>query len=174
MTFHQLINQERCVMSVKKKYEFYMKIDGENKLIELKYLKKVLREIINDDIDSVQFEEWWKLYDKKRSKSKAKKIFNRVINSKNVGELMEHTREYVQSTLDVQFRKDPSSYLNQESWNDVIIIKSNPEDEAAKEEEIKEKRYLERMKKQNEQYDNNNFASTEEVSDILKSWRLNK
>ena len=162
-------------MSVKKKYEFYMKIDGKNILVEIKQLKKILKEIINDDLDNVQFEQWWKLYDKKRSKAKAKKIFNRIINSKNVGELMEHTKQYVKSTPDIQFRKDPSTYLNQESWNDVVIIKTNPEDEAAKE-EMREKRYLQKMRKQHEQYndESNNYASAKEVADILKNMGLNK
>ena len=33
--------------------------------------------------------------------------------------------EYVRSTPNRQYRKDPSTYLNQESWNDEIIF---PED----------------------------------------------
>ena len=76
----------------------------------------------------------------------------------------------------MQFRKDPSTYLNQESWNDVIIIKSNPEDEVAKEEEIREKRYLEKMRRQNESYNigGQEAASTKEVSAILKNWKLSK
>ena len=153
-----------------------MKIDGKNQLVNIKHLKKILKEIVNDDLDNVQFEEWWKLYDKKRSKAKAKKIFNRIINSKNVGELMEHTKQYVKSTPDIQFRKDPSTYLNQESWNDVVIIKTNPEDEAKKEAAIAEEKYLQSMRRQNEQYsNNNNFASTEEIADALKEgWGLNK
>ena len=153
-----------------------MKVNGKNNLVDIKQLKNVFKEIINDDVNSVQFEEWWKLYNKKRSKAKAKKIFNRVINSKNVGELMEHTKQYVKSTPDIQFRKDPSTYLNQESWNDVVIIKTNPEDEAAKEEEMREKRYLQKMRKQHEQYndESNNYASAKEVADILKNMGLNK
>ena len=157
-------------MSAKQKIEFLVRINNKEQWVEGKVLKGLLGK---NNVENVQFEEWWKLYDKKRSKAKAKKIFNRVINSKNVGELMEHTKRYVISTPDIQFRKDPSTYLNQESWNDEIIINISPEDEAAKEEERKEKRYLDRMKRQNEQYNNNNFASTEEVSDILKSWRIN-
>tara|TARA_R100000781_G_scaffold109178_1_gene73998 strand:+ start:397 stop:888 length:492 start_codon:yes stop_codon:yes gene_type:complete len=163
-------------MSVKKKYEFYMKIDGENQMVEMKHLKKILKEIINDDLDNVQFEQWWKLYDKKRAKVKVKKIFNRVINSKNVGELMEHTKQYVKSTPEIQYRKDPSTYLNQESWNDVVIIKTNPEDEALKEAEIAEKRYLHKQRMKLKQYsdDNNDYASPKEVADILKNMRFNK
>lgn len=153
-----------------------MKVNGENQLVEIKHLKKILKHIINDEIDNVQFEEWWKLYDKKRAKVKVKKIFNRVINSKNVGELMEHTKQYVKSTPDVQYRKDPSTYLNQESWNDIIIIKTNPEEERAKEEEIREKRFLKEMRMRNEQYNNgsNNYASPKEIADILKDARFNK
>ena len=113
-----------------------MKVNGENQMVELSQLKKIFKEIINDDLDNVQFEQWWKLYDKKRAKVKVKKIFNRVINSKNDGELMEHTKQYVKSTPDIQYRKDPSTYLNQESWKDVVIIITNPEDEAFKEAEM--------------------------------------
>ena len=156
-----------------------MKIDGKNILVEIKQLKKILKEIINDDLDNVQFEQWWKLYDKKRSKAKAKKIFNRVINSKNVGELMEHTKQYVKSTPDIQFRKDPSTYLNQESWNDVVIIKTNPEDEAAKEEEMREKRFLEKMRRQTAQYNDMVEPASEKetkmyIADIVKNMRYNK
>ena len=36
-----------------------------------------------------------------------------------------HVQNYVDSTPDKQFRKDPTTYLNNECWNDEIIVKTN-------------------------------------------------
>jgi hypothetical protein len=35
---------------------------------------------------------------------------------------MEHLELYVRSTPDIQYRKNPLTYLNSESWNNEIII----------------------------------------------------
>jgi len=67
------------------------------------------------------FEDFWLLYDKKRSKKKANKFWNKL-KHKDKEEIMRTLPDYIQSTPDKQFRKDPCTYLYNESWNDEIII----------------------------------------------------
>lgn len=68
------------------------------------------------------FEEWWKLFDYKKSKSKAKVSWRRHVKNKELVEvIMNHTKQYVASTPDKQYRKHPTTYLNGHSWNDEII-----------------------------------------------------
>jgi hypothetical protein len=67
------------------------------------------------------FEEWWKLFDYKKSKSKAKVSWKRHVKNKELVEvIMNHTKQYVASTPDKQYRKHPTTYLNGHSWNDEI------------------------------------------------------
>jgi len=75
-----------------------------------------------------EFEKIWKLYGKKGNK---KTSARRWANLKN------HCREaaskhiplYIQSTPDLQFRKNFETYLNQECWNDEIFTKDEKRDE---------------------------------------------
>lgn len=71
-----------------------------------------------------RFDDWWDLYDKGRSKAKCKKKWEKI--SQEVREeIMIHTGDYVRATPDKQYRKDPTTYLNNESWNDEIIVRTN-------------------------------------------------
>ena len=79
----------------------------------------------NKDIDS-DFENFWNLYDKKvGDKNKIIKKFN-ALKEADKTKIFESLPEYIISTPDKKFRKNPETYLNNHSWNDEIIkINSN-------------------------------------------------
>jgi len=67
-----------------------------------------------------QFEQWWLLYDYKISKDKAQKSWNKL-NEQEKDLALQTVTLYVESTPDKSFRKHPTTYLNQKSFNDEII-----------------------------------------------------
>ena len=73
-------------------------------------------------IDSA-FNEWWDSYDKKVSKDKAIAKWN-ILTSDEKQLALKIVQEYVNSTPDKTFRKDPTTYLNNKSFNDEIIIRN--------------------------------------------------
>jgi cell fate (sporulation/competence/biofilm development) regulator YlbF (YheA/YmcA/DUF963 family) len=78
--------------------------------------KKVNKVNIIDE----QFEEFWDLYDYKKSRDKAEKAW-KTLNQQEKALALQHAPVYAQSTPDKQFRKHPTTYLNSKSFNDEII-----------------------------------------------------
>lgn len=76
------------------------------------------------------FEDWWNMYNKKRGKKKAKQKWDRLTVAQQVA-CLNATPNYVASTPDPIYRKDPLTYLNGECWNDEIILKQNHEQQRA-------------------------------------------
>lgn len=69
------------------------------------------------------FEDFWELYDKKRgSIDKIRTKWDRL-KQKDKEEIMAYIPNYIQAQPDKQFRKDPSTFLNNKSWQDEIITK---------------------------------------------------
>lgn len=66
------------------------------------------------------FEDFWNLYDKKQDRPKCEKKWEKIKQGARE-KIMEHLELYVRSTPDIQYRKNPLTYLNNESWNDEII-----------------------------------------------------
>jgi hypothetical protein len=74
--------------------------------------------------DKLSFEYVWELYGKKG---------NRKTSERKWANLKKHCREaalkhmplYVQSTPNKQYRKNFETYINQEAWNDEIILNNN-------------------------------------------------
>jgi uncharacterized protein YdaU (DUF1376 family) len=90
-------------------------------------------EDINEDINrnknkteilDAKFEDWWLWYDYKISKDKAKKSWNKL-NEREKDLALQTVQAYVESTPDKSFRKHPTTYLNQKSFNDEIITRNN-------------------------------------------------
>ena len=82
-------------------------------------------EDVNRNINKVKiidtlFEEFWDLYDYKKSKDKAEKAW-KTLNKEEKALALHHTPLYVKSTPDKQFRKHPTTYLNNKNFNDEII-----------------------------------------------------
>ena len=102
---------------------------GQPKWISLSEFKKILRSTKSNSpcppkLNKVDgFERWWKLYDYKKAKSKAEISWNRHVKKEFVEVVINHTKQYVEATPEKQFRKHPTTYLNQHSWNDEITKK---------------------------------------------------
>lgn len=69
------------------------------------------------------FDEWWDKYDKKINKDKAISKWN-ILTNEEKQLALKIVESYVDSTPDKTFRKDPTTYLNNKSFNDEIIIRS--------------------------------------------------
>lgn len=72
-----------------------------------------------------QFEEFWNLYDYKKSKEKAEKVW-KTLTTEEKNQAIYHAPLYAQSTPDKTYRKHPTTYLNQKSFNDEIIQRVDP------------------------------------------------
>ena len=82
-------------------------------------------EDVNRNINKVKiidtlFEEFWDLYDYKKSRDKAEKAW-KTLNKEEKALALQHAPVYAKSTPDKQFRKHPTTYLNNKSFNDEII-----------------------------------------------------
>lgn len=77
---------------------------------------------LTDEIN-VPFEFWWDEYKKKVGDiKKLRKKWSALKDDERL-KAIDHTRQYVLSTPDKQYRKNPETYLNNKSWNDEIIFK---------------------------------------------------
>lgn len=64
------------------------------------------------------FLKFWNIYNKKTDSKKCKDKFMKL-HRKEVEKILEVVQEYVNSTPDVQFRKNPLTWLNGKCWNDI-------------------------------------------------------
>lgn len=67
------------------------------------------------------FDDFWDTYGKKMDRPKCEKKWKKIKQAARE-KIMEHLELYVRSTPDIQFRKNPLTYLNSESWENEIII----------------------------------------------------
>jgi len=74
--------------------------------------------------DTSDFNIFWKKYDKKVDRSKCEKLWNKI-NPAIYPRVQSHVEEYVKSTPDKKYRKNPATYLFNECWNNEIIIPAN-------------------------------------------------
>jgi len=73
----------------------------------------------NKNIDAQKmFDEWWDTYPRKVSKKAALSAFQIAIKKIEFDVLMKATRAYATLDIDVQYIAYPTTYLNQERWND--------------------------------------------------------
>ena len=87
---------------------------------------------LNSEEMDQEFIKWWDLYAKKTDKKKTQRYWVKNIKPKDYEKIMSHTQDYVNAN-EKQFRKNPHSYLLNESYENEIII-----DEATKEEQLEE------------------------------------
>ena len=102
-----------------------MQTHCEGNAIKERKVKKIKERKVN--IDDTQFEEWWIAYDKKTDRNKCIKLWDRL-NTEEKFIALSKVLEYVESTPDKNFRKNPSTYLFNKSFNDEIIIRTNNND----------------------------------------------
>jgi hypothetical protein len=81
----------------------------------------ILNNTINNKYINISFNTWWDLYDKKvGSKTKLESKWNKLTDNQRT-QAISHTRKYIIAQPDKQYRKNPDTYFNNESYNDEII-----------------------------------------------------
>lgn len=70
------------------------------------------------------FDDFWDAYGKRVGRAKCEAIWKKI---KQGGreKIMAHLQSYIPATPELRFRKDPATYLRNESWNDEIIETKN-------------------------------------------------
>ena len=71
--------------------------------------------------NSIDFEIFWNLYDKKVGKKEKIKSKWDKLTKEIQQKILDYLPEYIKSQPNKQFRKHPETFLNNESWNDEII-----------------------------------------------------
>lgn len=71
-----------------------------------------------------RFKDFWEAYGKKVDRIKCEAKWKKIPQGARE-KIMAHVTEYVKSTPDPQYRKNPATYLNNESWNNEIIRNGN-------------------------------------------------
>lgn len=69
---------------------------------------------------NIPFDAFWDLYDKKVDKPKAERLWGKLSDSDRTA-IMEYIPRYVQAQPDKQFRKNPSTFLGNRSWENEIV-----------------------------------------------------
>tara|TARA_R110002012_G_scaffold69193_4_gene179208 strand:+ start:2427 stop:3122 length:696 start_codon:yes stop_codon:yes gene_type:complete len=88
-------------------------------------------EIVNEDVNKVEveiyptFEDFWNLYDKKvGNKYQIENKWN-SFNQNTKENIIDYLPEYINSTPDKTFRKNPVNFLDKQAWKDEIINRTN-------------------------------------------------
>ena len=70
------------------------------------------------------FDEFWSIYERKGNKMQSMKAWRKLKPSIELQlQIYDAARIYVQATPDKQYRKDASTWLNNQCWNDEVIKK---------------------------------------------------
>jgi hypothetical protein len=83
----------------------------------------------------ILFTSWWSLYNKKTGKEKTQAKWLKL-SIEEINKCLDVVSDYVKSTPDKQFRKDPTTYLNGKHWNDEIIFKTTQQPQNPKQIDI--------------------------------------
>lgn len=76
------------------------------------------------EIRTADFYDFWEAYQKKVDRNRCMKIWAKMSpNDKKA--CIDAVPLYVESTPDIAYRKNPSTYLNNRSWENEIIIRDN-------------------------------------------------
>lgn len=104
--------------------ELFYAIKDQSKLtMPQVYAEDILKEI---DWKTEQFEIFWNKYNKKRNKDKSFNKFKRLTKPE-IDKIFETLDFYLKATPDIQFRKDPITYLNQKTWEDEDYLPKKQE-----------------------------------------------
>jgi len=83
----------------------------------------------------LNFDEFWNLYDKKVEMSICKKKYEKL--SEEIrAKIKEHLPKYKEAQPDKQYRKNPATYLNKQSWDDELIQGDNKDQHQPEEMQI--------------------------------------
>lgn len=75
-----------------------------------------------EDVVFPTFEDFWNVYDKKVGKKEKIKSKWLQLKQNTKHEIITHVHRYKESQPNKAYRKNPETYLNNESWNDEIIF----------------------------------------------------
>lgn len=70
------------------------------------------------------FEDFWDMYNKKTGNKEAIKKKFEKLPQKIKEQIIDYLPQYIESTPDKTYRKNPQTFLNNKSWEDEIIIKT--------------------------------------------------
>ena len=87
-------------------------------------IKNPNKELSNKDKEitsavACEFDLFWNIYNKKRDKEKCLKAWSKI-DIKEIPKILESAKIYVKSNTDIQYRKNPFTWLNGKCWNDEI------------------------------------------------------
>jgi hypothetical protein len=88
--------------------------------------QETIEQETNNNIDIVEidyefyFKEFWNIYDKKLDRSKCFGKWKKI-NTDLYDLIIDKAQEYVNSTPDIKYRKNPLTWLNGNCWEDEII-----------------------------------------------------
>ena len=79
------------------------------------------------EYNNIDFDVFWNLYDKKVGDKEKIKAKWEILNIETQNKILEFIPKYKLAKPDKLFRKDPSTFFNNKSWNDEIIetVKTN-------------------------------------------------
>jgi len=80
--------------------------------------EKILEE---DQRKEKAFDMFWNLYDKKVDVTRCKKSFMQL-SLKQMGEALKGVKRYIDSTPDKQYRKNPTTWINNRGWSSEVLI----------------------------------------------------
>jgi hypothetical protein len=78
-------------------------------------------QIKEKEIKEKSFDIFWNIYDKKIDLKKCKEKFI-SLNNYDIDKILEVIQDYVNSKPDLQYRKNPLTWLNGKCWNDNVIV----------------------------------------------------
>lgn len=81
----------------------------------------IVKDSIVDHSSESDFEKFWDLYAKKVDRKRSETRW-RNLTKKQKAKIFEVLPAYVKSRPDPQFRKDPASWLYNESWNNELLV----------------------------------------------------
>jgi len=79
---------------------------------------------ITNNKENTLFDNFWELYDKKVDRKKSENKFN-GLSKKVQNKIIKYLPNYISSTPNKKYRKNPTTFLNNESWNNEIEIKKS-------------------------------------------------
>lgn len=90
-----------------------------DKKVELPVIPKVSAQAILEEVNLKEhlFEKFWEVYNKKVGTKDSKTKFIKL-SMKEIDKIFETLPFYLKSTPDIKFRKNPTTYLNQRTWED--------------------------------------------------------
>jgi hypothetical protein len=89
-----------------------------------------LNETKEKDYYEKSFLKFWDLYNKKIDKKKCFAKWKRL-KDEEIEKIFKTLPDYIKSTPDITYRKNPLTYLNSETWEDEIIIHEPTQDKDA-------------------------------------------